>query len=61
MSKKESAIDISKYVDKGVRVKLAGGREGAAPACIDPDLDGGSTLADPRTRLAAWWGGQAVG
>ena len=26
--KKESALDLSKFVDKGVRVKLAGGREG---------------------------------
>ncbi|KAJ9505020.1 hypothetical protein QJQ45_025604, partial [Haematococcus lacustris] len=27
-SKKESALDLSKFIDKGVRVKLAGGREG---------------------------------
>lgn len=27
MSKKESAVDLAKFVDKGVRVKLAGGRE----------------------------------
>ncbi|GFH29800.1 Sm domain-containing protein [Haematococcus lacustris] len=26
-SKKESALDLSKFIDKGVRVKLAGGRE----------------------------------
>lgn len=26
--KKESAVDLAKFVDKGVRVKLAGGREG---------------------------------
>jgi U6 snRNA-associated Sm-like protein LSm7 len=25
---KESAVDLAKFVDKGVRVKLAGGREG---------------------------------
>jgi hypothetical protein len=28
MSKKESALDLAKFIDKGVRVKLAGGREG---------------------------------
>ena len=28
MSKKESAVDLAKFIDKGVRVKLAGGREG---------------------------------
>jgi hypothetical protein len=28
MAKKESAVDLAKFVDKGVRVKLAGGREG---------------------------------
>lgn len=28
MSKKESAVDLARLVDKGVRVKLAGGREG---------------------------------
>lgn len=28
MSKKESALDLAKFVDKGIRVKLAGGREG---------------------------------
>lgn len=27
MSKKESALDLAKFVDKGIRVKLAGGRE----------------------------------
>ncbi|KAG1672521.1 hypothetical protein FOA52_002830 [Chlamydomonas sp. UWO 241] len=25
--KKESAVDLAKFIDKGVRVKLAGGRE----------------------------------
>ncbi len=29
MSKKESALELAKLMDKGVRVKLAGGREGA--------------------------------
>ncbi len=29
MSKKENALDLAKFVDKGVRVKLSGGREGA--------------------------------
>ena len=28
--KKESVIDLSKYIDQRVRVKLLGGREGAA-------------------------------
>lgn len=27
MSKKESVLDLAKFIDKGVRVKLAGGRE----------------------------------
>ena len=27
-SKKESALDLAKFIDKGVRIKLAGGREG---------------------------------
>jgi small nuclear ribonucleoprotein (snRNP)-like protein len=31
-TKRESAIDLAKMVDKGVRVKLAGGREGARRA-----------------------------
>ncbi len=35
MSKKESAIDIAKYIDKGVRIKLAGGREGALSSLHD--------------------------
>lgn len=28
--KKDTAIDLSKFIDKGVRVKLSGGREGAS-------------------------------
>lgn len=28
MSKKENALDLAKFVDKSLRVKLAGGREG---------------------------------
>lgn len=28
MSHKQSAVDLAKFVDKGVHVKLAGGREG---------------------------------
>lgn len=28
--KKETALDLSKFIDKPVRVKLSGGREGAA-------------------------------
>lgn len=28
MSKKESALDLARFIDKEVRVKLAGGREG---------------------------------
>lgn len=31
--KKESAVDLAKFIDKGVRVKLAGGREGKL-ACL---------------------------
>ena len=29
MSRKENALDLAKFVDKAVRVKLSGGREGA--------------------------------
>ena len=28
MAKKENALDLAKLIDKGVRVKLSGGREG---------------------------------
>ena len=28
--KKETVLDLGKYIDKGVRVKLSGGREGAS-------------------------------
>lgn len=33
--KKESALELSKLVDKGVRVKLNGGREGAGAENIE--------------------------
>lgn len=33
MSKKESALELAKLMDKGVRVKLAGGREGTPLYC----------------------------
>lgn len=35
-ARKESAVDLAKFVDKGVRVKLAGGREGALINCLLP-------------------------
>lgn len=35
MSKKESAVDLAKFIEKGVRVKLAGGREGVQPHTLD--------------------------
>lgn len=31
MARKENALDLAKFIDKGVRVKLSGGREGALP------------------------------
>ena len=31
MKKKESILDLSKYIDKTIRVKFQGGREGEAP------------------------------
>ena len=31
MSKKESVLDLGRFVDKGVRGKLSGGREGPPP------------------------------
>jgi hypothetical protein len=30
--KKETVLDLGKFIDKGVRVKLSGGREGASCA-----------------------------
>jgi hypothetical protein len=38
MSKKESALDLAKFIDKGVRVKLAGGREGELTCCCNAPL-----------------------
>lgn len=38
MAKKENALDLAKLIDKGVRVKLSGGREGEmlAPRYMHP-------------------------
>lgn len=36
-NKKETALDLAKFIDKGVRVKLAGGREGAYTVGIGAD------------------------
>ena len=33
MSRKENALDLAKFIDKGVRVKLSGGREGVRQEC----------------------------
>lgn len=38
MSRKENALDLAKFVDKGVRVKLAGGREGELAAKLSKPL-----------------------
>lgn len=35
--KKESILDLSKYIDKTIRVKFQGGREGEAPASAPPN------------------------
>ena len=35
MSRKENALDLAKFIDKGVRVKLSGGREGMRYAMRD--------------------------
>jgi hypothetical protein len=44
MNKKESALDLAKFIDKGVRVKLAGGREGAHSYVVAAaDVDGGKS------------------
>ena len=38
MSKKENALDLAKFIDKVVRVKLSGGREGEqAHSGVSPD------------------------
>lgn len=34
--KKESILDLSKYIDKTIRVKFQGGREGEAPPPASP-------------------------
>lgn len=34
--KKETVLDLGKFIDKGVRVKLSGGREGACPTGPGP-------------------------
>jgi hypothetical protein len=34
MSRKENALDLSRFIDKGVRVKLSGGREGVTPVLL---------------------------
>ena len=36
MAKKENALDLAKLIDKGVRVKLSGGREGEMLAPMIP-------------------------
>lgn len=36
--KKESILDLSKYIDKTIRVKFQGGREGEAPPPASPPL-----------------------
>ncbi len=38
MSRKENALDLAKFIDKGVRVKLSGGREGAPSACSSSSI-----------------------
>ena len=35
-SRKENALDLAKFIDKGVRVKLSGGREGDRTATRTP-------------------------
>ena len=57
---KESALDLSKFVDKSIRVKLAGGREGAqgsacgrrseSPVLLPPPLPACLLPACPRHR-----------
>lgn len=37
MSRKENALDLAKFIDKGVRVKLSGGREGVRQECTNRD------------------------
>lgn len=38
--KKESILDLSKYIDKTIRVKFQGGREGEAPSLKDANKIG---------------------
>jgi hypothetical protein len=48
MSRKESALDLAKFIDKGVRVKLAGGREGQLTfAMVRPVLSPAQALTPP--------------
>lgn len=41
--RKETALDLAKFIDKGVRVKLAGGREGTCTRIRDVDASRGIT------------------
>jgi len=65
--KKETVLDLGKFIDKGVRVKLSGGREGAclpkkkcAPLSLEAEFDtrkvyvvGATRVSHPRTRAHA--------
>jgi hypothetical protein len=38
MARKENALDLGKFIDKSVRVKLTGGREGMTLCCLGGKL-----------------------
>jgi hypothetical protein len=52
--KKENALDLAKFVDKSLRVKLAGGREGMLAAAPAPARAVRSRLHHPCHRWVQW-------
>ena len=48
--KKETVLDLGKYIDKGVRVKLSGGREGASRGQPAPRSRPSPKRGDPPSR-----------
>lgn len=49
MSRKENALDLAKFIDKGVRVKLSGGREGVRQESTNRDASLLHMMAAPKS------------
>jgi len=52
-SKKESALDLGRFIDKEVRVKLTGGREGTSSGSWGGGGGGGCAMGPPAVADAA--------